>query len=313
MNTAPSPLVSVIIAFLNEERHLHEAVESVLQQDYTHWELLLVDDGSTDRSTGIAKEYSMRFPGKIFYFEHEGHINKGLSASRNYGISQAQGKFIAFLDADDVWLPGKLSNQISIFRRFPDVAMVAETSEYWYSWSEEQRDNVQIPVGASPDRVYEPPQLMEQLYPLGKGAAPCPSALILKKAAFVRSGGFEESFKKEYGLYEDQAFLSKIYLNEKVFVSSACNNLYRQRPESIVSRVHADGKYHIVRKYFLEWLERYLKKEQTGNKEVRKLLQKTLFPYRFPRLYFLTEKLPRRVKKFVGKLHKRVKKLVKTG
>ncbi|RNI24546.1 glycosyltransferase family 2 protein [Rufibacter latericius] len=298
MSTVSSPLVSVIIAFLNEERFLTEAIESVLRQEYDHWELLLVDDGSTDKSTRLAKDFAARFPGKVFYYEHSGHQNKGLSASRNYGLSKAKGQYVAILDADDVWLPGKLANQVAIFKQHPEVAMIAEASEYWYSWEDDGKENVSIAVGAPQDKTYDPPALLEHLYPLGKGAAPVPSGLILETEAFRRLGGFEDSFRKEYGLYEDQAFLSKMYLKEKVYVSSACNNRYRQRPESIVSSVHADGKYHAVRKFFLHWLQEYLQKEQIQDKTTRSLLQKALFPYEFPRLYFLSHKLLRKLKRF---------------
>src|SRR5260221_1467443 len=107
MTIENEPLVSVIIAFLNEQRFLEEAIKSVLEQDYKHWELLLVDDGSTDPSTGIALKYADTFPNKIIYCEHADHINKGLSASRNHGIRRARGSLVAFLDADDVWLPAK--------------------------------------------------------------------------------------------------------------------------------------------------------------------------------------------------------------
>lgn len=279
-------LVSVIIAFLNEEKFLREAIDSVIQQDYEYWELLLIDDGSNDRSTEIAKGYAQQYPDKIFYLEHEGHINKGLSASRNLGILHAKGKFVAFLDADDVWRPGKLTLQISIFKQHTDIAMVAEASEYWYDWDNATYSNVIIPVGAINDRKYDPPQMLFHLYPLSKGAAPCPSGLMVTKTALARSGTFEESFTKEYGLYEDQAFLHKIYLKEKIFISSACNNLYRQRSQSIVAKVHAEGKYHKVREYFLKWLQQYLQKHEIKNIHVESLINKALLPYRHPFLYY---------------------------
>jgi glycosyltransferase involved in cell wall biosynthesis len=77
-------LVSVITCFYNEEAFLSEAVNSVLNQEYTHWELLLVDDGSTDESVQIAKQFAADFPEKIFYVDHPAHQNKGLSSSRKY-------------------------------------------------------------------------------------------------------------------------------------------------------------------------------------------------------------------------------------
>src|SRR5918994_2063107 len=100
-------LVSCIVIFLDEERFIEEAIKSVFAQTYENWELLLVDDGSTDGSTQIALRYAERHPGKVRYLEHPGHQNRGMSASRNLGISQAKGEYVALLDADDVWLPHK--------------------------------------------------------------------------------------------------------------------------------------------------------------------------------------------------------------
>jgi len=103
------PLVSVIIILLNEEKFIAEAIDSVFAQDYDNWELLLVNDGSTDNSTNTALDYAQKNPQKVCYLEHPNYENCGMSASRNLGIEIAKGKFIAFLDADDIWLPGKLT------------------------------------------------------------------------------------------------------------------------------------------------------------------------------------------------------------
>ncbi len=278
---------------------MEEAIESVLHQEYQNWELLLVDDGSSDRSTAIAQKYAASYPAQIIYCEHAGHVNKGLSASRNEGIRQAKGALIACLDADDVWLPAKLAQQVAIFQRHPGIAMVAEASTYWYSWADATKKDVPISVGAPQDKVYGPAELFSHLYPLSSGAAPCPSGLMLTKDAIARVGGFEESFTKKYALYEDQAFLNKVYLKESVYISSACNNLYRQREGSIVQWVHADGQYHAVRRFFLEWFAAYLQQQQATDPGLEKLLRKALHPYHHPRLHYLTNTLPARLRRIL--------------
>ena len=106
-------LVSVIIIFFNEARFLRQAIESVLVQTYDDWELLLVDDGSSDDSTAIARAYAALCPGKVIYLEHRDHQNRGASPSRNLGISHSRGDYIAFLDADDIWLPHKTKGAVS--------------------------------------------------------------------------------------------------------------------------------------------------------------------------------------------------------
>jgi glycosyltransferase involved in cell wall biosynthesis len=253
------PAVSVIVCFLNEERFLAEAVASVVAQTFTDWELLLVDDGSSDGSSAIARQLAAADGGRIDYLDHADHRNLGLSASRNAGIRRARGRFIAFLDADDAWYPGKLEQQVAILEAHPQAAMVIGASNYWRSWSgrADSADEI-IPIGAVADTLIAPPQLMTTLYPLGLGAAPPPSDLLLRRDAVQAVGGFEASFRGPLMLYEDQAFLSKIYRSHPVYVASACWDRYRQRDDSIVATGHADGRYWQVRWHFLHWLRRDL-------------------------------------------------------
>jgi len=282
-----TPLVTVIIPFMNEESLLEESIKSVLDQDYPTIEILLVDDGSTDNSTGIAKNYAANYPSKIYYLNHENHKNLGVSATRNLGLKKAKGDYIAFLDADDYFLPNKISEQVGYFLKYPDISMAAEASIYWYDWMEGGLSNRKIEVGGRNDKVIDPPQLMLDLYPLSTGNAPCPCSLMVKKELMAKIGGFEANFDKEYQLYEDQALLAKIYLTEKVYVSSSANNLYRQRPDSIVHQSQAQGSYHRVRKFFLLWLENYLKEMKVSDGRITGLLKQNLLQYRWPTYYKL--------------------------
>ena len=297
-------LVSIVLCFFNEERFLAEAVNSILLQDYPHWELILVDDGSSDGSVTIAKKYAADYPGKILYTNHQRHANKGLSASRNAGIKKSRGVFIAFIDADDVWLPQKLSFQLNIFKHHPEVSVLVEASLYWNSWTISDRPDVIVPVGVK-EGVYSPPYLMEALYPLGTGSAPCPSGIMIRSDVTERCL-FEESFRDIYQMYEDQGFLSKVYLKEKIYVSAACNNKYRQRPASLVSSVQQNGQYHLVRSYYLQWLAVYLK-YQSVPRHILVLLNKARAPYLKPFWYKVTTLYPKIVKGYTAKC------LVKVG
>src|ERR1043166_2029312 len=125
------PRVSVIMPFLNTERFIQEAIQSVCAQSFDSWELLLVDDGSTDGSTEIALRYAERYPKKVCYVEHRGHQNRGASASRNLGIYYATGEYIALLDADDVRLPQKLERQVPILDSYPEAGMLYGGTQYW--------------------------------------------------------------------------------------------------------------------------------------------------------------------------------------
>ena len=305
LKTSDEPLVSVVLCFYNERLFLREAIESVLVQDYHHWELFLVDDGSTDESSQIAQDYASKHPDKITYVEHAYHQNKGLSASRNAGIRKCKGAYVAFIDADDVWLPGKLCYQVDVFRKNPGVTVVLEASLYWNSWRNPGKQDVLIHVGAT-EGVYKAPQLMLNLYPLGKGAAPCPSGIMVQRAV-LRRCVFEELFRGIFQMYEDQAFLCKVYLKETVFVSSACNNKYRQRDASLVSSVHDSGNYHKVRSYYLYWFRDYLHALPVRYKSVERLLRRAQLPYREPFLYKLLVEVPQQARKLL------IRVLIKLG
>jgi glycosyltransferase involved in cell wall biosynthesis len=305
-----SPMVSVITCFYNEETFLEETILSVLAQTYTDWELLLVDDGSPDTSPAIAKRYADLYPDKIIYLQHEHHANKGVCKSRNLGVAKSRGNYIAYLDADDVWLPGKLQNQLNVFQQHPQATALLEASNYWYSWQSPQRSNVIIPIGSDEqDTLYHPPALILQLYPLGHGAAPCPSGMMVKRSVHQHIL-FVEDFIGPTAVYEDQAFLAQLYLHETIFVSSGCNNLYRQRQASQVFNVHQDGRYHRVRQYYLEWFAQYLNNHSIHNNEVNALLQKALLPYHHPLRFRVFHDIPsrivRKIKRIARKLLNRV-------
>jgi glycosyltransferase involved in cell wall biosynthesis len=305
LKSAEEPLVSVVLCFFNETLFLEEAIQSVLLQSYRNWELLLVDDGSTDESTDIAQRYAAKYPDRIFYVEHPYHQNKGLSASRNAGIKKTRGSYVAFLDADDVWLPQKLRYQVDLFRSHANLTVVIEASLYWNSWSDPRKEDVLIPVGV-PEGIYKAPQLMLSLYPLGTGAAPCPSGIMVHRGV-LRRCVFEEIFRGILQMYEDQAFLSKVYLKETVYVSEACHNKYRQRATSLVASVHESGNYHRVRSHYLYWFRDYLHSQPFRHKAVERLLRKAQMPYREPLLYKVLVEVPQLLRKALIRL------LIKVG
>lgn len=272
-------LVTGIIAFKNSERFLEEAIESVLAQTYDNWELLLVDDGSTDGSTAMALRYAEQFPETVHYLEHTGHQNRGAAASRNLGFHHAKGEYVALLDSDDVWLPHKIEEQVAILDSHPEAGMVFGQSQYWHSWTTNPEDveHDSVPkLGVQTDTLYAPPTLLTLLYPLGDAIAPCPSDLMLRREAIERVGGFEEAFRGVYQLYDDQTFLTKVYLNEPVFVAGKRWDRYRQHPEQCVVVAQNAGQYHTVRLTFLKWLAEYFYAQGVGDAEIWKLLQERL-------------------------------------
>jgi glycosyltransferase involved in cell wall biosynthesis len=112
-----SSLVSVVIPAYNSARFVHEAVQSALEQTYSNTEIIVVDDGSTDATTRVLEQ----FRGRIRYIYQE---NRGLSAARNAGIAIANGDFVCFLDADDLWAAGKLELQVAFMKQHRDIGLV---------------------------------------------------------------------------------------------------------------------------------------------------------------------------------------------
>ncbi len=111
--------MSIITALYNCEEYISETINSVLSQNYEKWELLIVDDCSTDNSVEIVKEFIEK-DSRIKLYELK--RNSGVSVARNKAIEMAKGKYIAFLDSDDLWLPDKLEKQIS-FMKETNVAL----------------------------------------------------------------------------------------------------------------------------------------------------------------------------------------------
>jgi glycosyltransferase involved in cell wall biosynthesis len=125
-NLIPMPLVSVIMPAYNAARLIAESIQSVIDQDYTHLEVIVVDDGSSDGTPEVAEQFGER----VRVLRQK---NAGPAAARNRGIAAAKGDFIAFLDADDVWLPGKIAMQVKYLQDHPDVGVVFGGFSRWYA------------------------------------------------------------------------------------------------------------------------------------------------------------------------------------
>lgn len=119
------PLVSVITPVYNAQRFIGETIQSVLNQTYRHWEMLVIDDGSTD-GTRVCIEPYLR-DSRVTYIYQE---NQERAVARNNGICRASGKYIAFLDADDLWLPKKLQHQVESLEARPEVGLCFTNCNY---------------------------------------------------------------------------------------------------------------------------------------------------------------------------------------
>jgi glycosyltransferase involved in cell wall biosynthesis len=296
MNSAS--LISVIMPFYNTPvQFFKEAIESVFAQVYPNWELILVDDGSQNESTGLAKAYAHDFPGKVKYLEHENHHNRGPSASRNLGIRSSKGEFIAFLDSDDVWMPRKLEEQLAIIKAHPDAGMAYGKSQYWWSWTgspaDEGRDRIQDHA-IKGDMIYEPPEILN-LFLCGKAAIPCISSLIVRREIVEKIEGFEERFSLLYG---EQTFYAKLCLETPVFVATKCWDRYRQHAESLCGVGSKKGLTQDWQMRYLYWLEEYLERRGFKDTETWKVLHKEIWL----RNHWVLGRRVKRAERFIGRL-----------
>lgn len=169
-----NPLVSVIIPTYNRGRIVKEAIDSVLAQNFTDFELIVVDDGSTDNTQDILSSYKK----DIIVFHQE---NKGVSSARNRGIVSASGQFIAFLDSDDLWLPKKLSIHVNFFNANPH-ALICQTEEKWL------RNGIRV----NPKKRHK--KLSGDIFEHSLYLClVSPSAVMIKRSLFEKTGMFDES------------------------------------------------------------------------------------------------------------------------
>lgn len=188
-------LVSVIIPTYNRAWTLADAIDSVLAQDYKTFELIVVDDGSSDNTPNLVDRYSGRL--KLIR-----QANAGVSAARNRGIAEARGDFTAFLDSDDTWLPQKLSRQMDFFIRRPD-ALICQTQEIWI------RNNVRV----NPRKYHKKPSGMI-FEPSLDLCLVSPSAVMMKKELFNEIGCFDKNLPacEDYDLWLRVSSRYPIYL-----------------------------------------------------------------------------------------------------
>lgn len=182
MNRAPS--TSIIIPAYNRFSFLCEAIDSVLAQTDSDYELIVVDDGSTDATETVATIYGER----LRYVRQE---NRGVSAARNRGIAEARGDLIAFLDSDDLWCPEKLAVQKAVMEKDPSC-QISYTEEIWY------RNGVRV----NPMKKHA----KASGWIFEKSLRLClisPSSVMVRRALLDRVGTFDEAFPvcEDYDLW----------------------------------------------------------------------------------------------------------------
>ena len=199
-----NPLVSVIIPLFNKEKHIERAIRSVATQSFSNWELIIIDDGSTDNSLIVAKQACHSLNAKIISQE-----NRGPGAARNVGLKLAKGQFVSFLDADDEWLPSFLEITTSFLLSSKQCDLVT-TSYFMFPLGDSMVPS-QHEHGLENGVIHfsENTSVDFALYVL---SCICPWSTLVNVDIIKKYGGFFDKYRCLYG--EDSFLWLKIILNE---------------------------------------------------------------------------------------------------
>ncbi|RWE00114.1 MAG: glycosyltransferase [Mesorhizobium sp.] len=274
---ASLPRVTIITPFLNAEAFLGEAISSVQAQTVADWELLLVDDGSTDDSVRIANDVVATDP-RIKVLNRPPGSKRGAAAARNAGIAAGSGDMLAFLDADDLYEPRMLETVLAAADANPEAAMIFGPTRWWYPDGE--RPDWIEPTDGLAGRLHQPPHLLSRLLLMQDGHVPCTCSVLVRRSAIEFVAGFEEQFR----LYEDQVLWVKLLLRYPAYVTPVCLSRYRQHSGSVSADAAKRGLYdgmgsHPARAPFLDWLAEYVVKSGVRNPKLDRAIRLARSPY----------------------------------
>ena len=226
-------LVSVIIPAYNAAHFLPEVIQSVLDQSYRNWEMLVIDDGSTDRTVEIVKEYCEK-DDRVHLISK---LNEGVSKARNLGVQLAKGELVAFLDSDDLWLSEKLLSHVEFMGQHPKVAvsfarveLIETNGKSTHKLTNNIADNLQ-----PQDLFYSNPTVTT-------------SNLVIRKSVFEQLNGFDDTMKYN----EDVDLLFRLSLDAKWKIEGIDQVLtqYRLHSSGLSSTLHKmeDGWVKLMNK-----------------------------------------------------------------
>ena len=234
-DTSSGPKVSIIVPVYNAEKYIGNTIKSVLEQSYTNWELMLIDDGSTDHTSDIIKKYLD--DERITYVYQE---NNGQGSARNQGLKKSRGTYIAFLDADDLWDAHKLRTQVQLLQRknislvFSKIRKIDHREKYL------GRD---LGSGAGTYRGFR------AMFSLAAGSISIPnSSVIATKESILRAGCFDE--KDEIRNMEDYDLWFRMLLSGSTFFGmEEVTGSYRKHRDQCT---YSDGGQHLKMIHYLK-------------------------------------------------------------
>lgn len=227
------PKISVVIPLYNKENYIRRSIESVLAQSFTDFELIVVNDGSTDNSAAIVRQYSDR---RVILIDQD---NAGVAVARNTGITQSKAELVAFLDADDQWNRDFLSTIIELTDKYPYAGLYA--TGYCFVTGNSRRD-VRIDSIDSNDNGGQFAGIIERYFKLALACDPPihTSSICCRKQALVDAGMFPPGIRNG----EDTALWARIALRYNIAISRKCCSLYYYETEnSTIGKYFADRHF----------------------------------------------------------------------
>lgn len=228
MSAAAPPLVSIITPAFNRAHLIAETIDSVLRQDFGDWELIVVDDGSTDHTAEVVAEYARREP-RIRLIRQD---NGGLCRARNHGVAQARGRYLAFVDSDDCYCEGALGKLVVAMQAAPPAVKLVCGDLVFYNMADQSR----VPYKPPPPRPR--PELFQQVLFLQSNPIVLLAALV-EKQVFVDLGLFDESYRSD----ELSEFCTRFVPHHDLRKIDVEIYLYRRHGGAQLSKNHAERRY----------------------------------------------------------------------
>ncbi len=209
-----NPIISVIMPCYNQAQYMPDALQSLLDQDYPHWECIMVNDGSPDNTDEIARQWVAK-DNRFRYFEKE---NSGVSDTRNYAAKEAVGEYIIPLDGDDKLGPQYFSEAIEIFTKDPQVTLIYSDA---------------ILFGDRNEKISYPPFVFAKMLTENL----IHNSAIFRKSDFIESGGYNPNMV--YGIEDWEFYLSLLKPDSKVVKLNKFHCYFRIKSESRSAGVNA--------------------------------------------------------------------------
>ncbi|MEA5007114.1 glycosyltransferase family 2 protein [Clostridium tyrobutyricum] len=257
-------LVSVVIPMYNSEKYIKSTIQSVLNQTYDNIEIIIIDDGSLDRSAFVVKEIMSKYGNKkIYYFYQK---NLGVSCARNNGIKKSNGKYIAFIDSDDLWLETKIEKQIKVMTKYHINACYCGFSDFYQKENLIKERKMKFPEG-------------KILYDFLKDNVWCWTGTWIINKSFINDNKIVFSEDCSWG--EDFEFFIKISTLTEVCCVPEYLALYRIREKSLTTSSsllsHSDDIYVWIN--LDEWIKKNFHK--LIYKDIQKI-HKLIYEFRIP-------------------------------